>query len=312
MLAAEQHGSVPPEEEQGSAPGARALFAIAALVLFRWAVYGPVSMATTKEVDAREKLQALLARTQAALRNNQFEEASHPLEELTRIQPKNHVYWWQRATVLAELRRANEEADVLEQFVKVAPLPGEACPQLPFVYRDLGKNAEALDAFKRCAAFSPDDLQDAFYYGYALERELQNDKAFEVYQAALKKGVSADLESGLGRMFLRKGKPAAALQTVQPALQRNPENSDALLVAGIAFTRLGKYRDAKTMLDRAAVRHDDSDIQYALGVVAEVTGHRKEALAHYESSIAFDAKNDDAKNRRALLLGKPLRGGGSE
>ncbi len=312
MTAAAEHDSLPPEEEQSSAPAARALVAIAGLVLFRWAVYGPVSMATTKEVDAREKLQALLDSSQAALRNKRFEDAVHPLEELTRVQPKNHVYWWQRATVLAELGRLSEQAEVLEQFVKIAPLPGEACPELPFAYRDLGKKVEALDAFKRCAAFSPDDLQDAFYYGYALERELRNDEAFEIYRAALAKGTSSDLEAGLGRMYLRKGQPSAALKTVQPTLERNPNNTDALLVAGIAQTRLGKYAQAKATLERGAARHDESDVQYALGVVAEITGHPAEALAHYEASIRFDDRNEDAKTRRALVLGKAMRSGRGE
>jgi tetratricopeptide (TPR) repeat protein len=312
MAAAAEHDSAPPEEEQSSAPAARAIFALAGLLVFRWSVYGPVSMATTKEVDARAKLQALLESSQAALRTKRFEDAIHPLEELTRIQPKNHVYWWQRATVLAQLGRPHEQVEVLEQFVKVAPLPGEACPQLPFTYRDMGMSAEALDAFKRCAAFSPDDLQDAFYYGYALERALENDAAFEVYTTALKKGTSADLEAGLGRMYLRRSRPAAALQAVQPTLARNPNNTDALLVAGIALTRLGKYTQARATLERAASRHDDSDIQYALGVVAEITGHPKEALAHYEAAIRFDDRNQDAKTRRALVLPRGGRAGRGE
>ena len=47
-----------PLEEEPSSPFMRAIVAALALVLFLWSVYGPVSMETTKEIEAREKLHA--------------------------------------------------------------------------------------------------------------------------------------------------------------------------------------------------------------------------------------------------------------
>lgn len=286
-------------EAEVIAPSTRVLFAVGALLLFRWSLYSPVSTATSAELGARDNLRLLVDRSQAALRDKQYESALAPLDELTRMQPKNHVYWWQRALVLGALRRPREEVDVLEQFVKVSPLPGEACPRLPFLYTELGLKSEALDAFKRCSAFSPNDLQDAFYLGHAYERDGQIDRALEVYTEALKHGFNADVEAGLGRMLLRKGKAAAAYEAVAAALARNPHNVDVLLVAGIALSRQGKYAEAKVLLHRGVQRHDDTDLRYALGMIAELQGDAREAVTHYDAALRLDPGNKDAAARRS-------------
>jgi tetratricopeptide (TPR) repeat protein len=243
----------------------------------------------------------LIDRTQVALRAQHFEEALLPLEELTRLQPKNHVYWWQRAIVTGNLHRPREEIDALERFVKLSTLPDEACPRLGVLYRELGLRREALDAFERCANFAPNDSEMAFYLGHAYEMDGQIERALAVYTEALRHNVNADVEAGVGRMLLRQGKPAAAYQAVAAVLARQPNNADALLVAGLALTRQGKHKEAKVLLERGVAHHDGSDLRYALGMIAEVQGKAREALAHYDAAIQFDPDNKDAKGRRARL-----------
>jgi tetratricopeptide (TPR) repeat protein len=171
----------------------------------------------------------------------------------------------------------------------------------------MGDKARALEAFARCAAYSPNDLQDQFYYGHALEHEGEVDKALATYENALKHGTNGDVESGYGRMLLRKGKPTQAFLAVEPTLKRNPNNVDALLVAGIAMSRQGKLDAARTLLERGAQFHDDSDFQYALGVIADSQGRTAEAIKHYDASIALDPNNQDARNRRARFVPGKVR-----
>jgi tetratricopeptide (TPR) repeat protein len=286
------------ESEEALPAGARVAIALFSLFLFRWAIYGPVSMTTSKEQNTQTQLRTLIAGSQAAVRDCKYEEALAPLEALTKLQPKNHVYWWQCAQVAGALRRPPQEVHYLEEFVKVAPIPGEACPRLAFLYEQMGEKSHALDAFARCAEYSPNDLQDQFYYGHALEQAAEIDKALSIYENALKRGTNGDVESGYGRMLLRKGKPSQALLAVEPTLKRNPNNVDALLVAGIALSRQGKLEPARTLLERGVRLHDDSDFQYALGAIAESQGRSTDAIRHYDASIALDPKNQDARNRR--------------
>lgn len=283
-------------------PTLRVVLAAIALLILRWSVYGAVSTVTTKEVEVKSRLQSLTAKTQVALRDNRYAEALVPLEELTLLQPRNHVYWWQRALVLGALHRPQQEVDALEQFVKLSALPDEACPQLGFLYRELGQPAEALDAFRRCTTYAPNDAQLAFYLGHALEAIGQTDEAFTVYRDAAAHSSNSDVVTGLARMLLRKGKPVMAYTTVEPVLALNPNHGDALLVGGIALSRQGKRDDAKVLLERAAARHNDSDVEYALAVIAEVQGRPQEALKRYDSAIRFDPKNLDAVVRRSRLV----------
>jgi tetratricopeptide (TPR) repeat protein len=292
-------GDVPPPETEAGAPILRFVFGVGALALFRWSLFSVATTSTTAEEQAQEKLRQLIETSQSALRERRYEEALSPLIELNELQPKNQVYWWQRATVYDALRRLQDEIDALEHYVKIAPIPGEACPQLPFLYTGLGQKSEALDAFKRCAAFSPNNTEDAFYYGYALEHEDQVDRALDVYTEASKKSPNSDVFAGMGRMLLRKGKPKDAYQIISPVLARNPNNVDALLVAGIALYRLGKPAEAKVLLERGAARHDDSDFRFALGAVAEMQGRQREAVAQYEASLRLDPNNKDARLRRS-------------
>jgi tetratricopeptide (TPR) repeat protein len=290
-----------PYEVESVPPSVRVLLALVALILFRWAVFGTVSTATTAEIEARNKLRNLLDQSQAALREKRYEEALSPLEELSRLQPNSSIYWWDRALVMRALHRPGDEVLALEQFVKLSPLRDEACPRLAFIYRDLVMPREERDAFERCAKFAPNDSEIAFHLGHSYEMEGQVDRALEIYTEASKHNANADVEAGIGRMLLRKGKPAAAYQAVAGALARNPNNSDALLVAGVAVMRQGKPDEAKVLLERGMARSDDSDVRFALGMVAETKGRRREALAHYDAALRFNPDNKDAQSRRARL-----------
>ncbi len=285
-------------------PALRVVLGLGALVVLRWCIYGAVSMTTTKEIDARDKLKMLTEQSQAALRDNRYEAALPPLEELTKIQPKNHVYWWQRALVSGALHRQEDELASLEEFVKISALPDEACPQLAFIYRDLGRKAETMDAFKRCASYAPNDAQMAFYFGHSLEADGQVDLAFQVYSDAAAHSTNSDVVTGLARMLLRKGKAVVAYKTIEPVLAQNPNHGDALVVGGIALSRQGRRKEARVLLERGAARHDDSDLQYALAVISEIEGKNKEALTHYDAAIRIDPKNKDAVTRRARLVAR--------
>jgi tetratricopeptide (TPR) repeat protein len=72
-------------------------------------------------------------------------------------------------------------------------------------------------------------------------------------------------------------------------------------VAGLALTRQGKPDEAKVLLERGMARSDDSDVRFALGMVAEIKGKPRDAIAHYDAALKFNPDNEDAKVRRARL-----------
>jgi Flp pilus assembly protein TadD len=294
--------SARPEPE---APWFRVLVAVGAILLFRWAVLGEVSKSTSEEAAAEAKLRAAADRWQTAAREGRHADALAALEELTTLNPRNHVYWWERAGESRTLGRFDDEASALESFVKVAPLPREACPRLPLLYQRLGRKGEAVDALERCVTFAPDDKEVAYYLGYAYERQGQLDRAFATYRQALAHGENGDVRTGLARVLLRKGEPADAYETVSPVLARKPDDVDALLVAGMALTRLGKLAEAKRTLERgAALRPSDPDLHIALAMLAESRGDSAAARTSCDAALRLDPDNKDAKALRARLGGR--------
>lgn len=295
--------SARPEPE---APWFRVLVAVGAILLFRWAVLGEVSKSTSEEAAAEAKLRAAAERWQTSAREGRHADALAALEELTTLNPRNHVYWWERAGECHTLRRFDDEVSALEHFVKVAPLPREACPRLPLLYQQLGRKSEAVDALERCVGFAPDDKEVAYYLGYAYERQGQLDRALATYRQALTHGENGDVRTGLARVLLHKGKAAEAYETVSPVLARKPDDVDALLVAGMALTRLGKRADAKKALDRGvALRPSDPDLHIALAMLAESRGDTAAARASCDAALRLDPENKDAKTLRARLGGAP-------
>ena len=105
-------------------------------------------------------------------------------------------------------------------------------------------------------------------------------------------------------MLLRKGDAAAAWQIVSPVLERLPNDGDALVVGGIALSRLGRLAEAKALLERGAAHHADTDIEYALGAIADKEGDARAALAHFNKALEIDPDNKDARARRSRLLAR--------
>ena len=145
---------------------ARAAASLCALALIGNTLYGPESAPAVLEDNARERL---VRRAQKALRDNRYPDALPPLKELTVLRPKNQVYWWQLALVEGALHQPRAQLEALEKFVTLSALPAEACPTLPLLYRELSLEKEALDAYRRCARYAPNDSEMAFFLGHALE-----------------------------------------------------------------------------------------------------------------------------------------------
>ena len=119
-------------------------------------------------------------------------------------------------------------------------------------------------------------------------------------------GASGDLEAGLWTdATCGRATRSSPTRRSSRRWRKNANHSDALLVAGIALSRQGKYKEAKELLERGAKRKSDTDFEFALGMIADVTGRRQDAIYHYEAALRFDPDNHDATARLARLV--PMR-----
>jgi Tfp pilus assembly protein PilF len=97
----------------------------------------------------------------------------------------------------------------------------------------------------------------------------------------------ADMKIGLARLWLRQGKAAQAEKESQLLLQSSPDNLDALLVAGLAYSAEGQFAKAKKYLAKGVeLSGADSDFREGLAAIAEQENDPREALRQYDAILS--------------------------
>jgi tetratricopeptide (TPR) repeat protein len=228
------------------------------------------SVAPSADISQVEDAHALAEDSRALFNAGKWQAALAPSLRLKTLEPRSHILAQRLALIAQHLHHPEEEARWWEDFMRLSTTPEEACPRIGFVYRELGKTADSLRAFERCLAINPNDSDSLFFLGLAYERSGEPGRARRFYsEAAASAPDYPDVQVGLARLDLREGHPDESLSRTQRVLQRHPENTDALLVAGLAALRLSRLDDAKKWLTHASsLSASDPDIRRALSKVA--------------------------------------------
>lgn len=217
--------------------------------------------------------------------------------------PGNHLYIEMAAESYGRLGNYQQEAKFWEQYFDSAPRPVTACPQIGQAYWKQGRTDKAIAAFERCLARDPENSDSIFFLAHALELTGERDRAADLYRRGLKISPEyADMQIGLARIWLRQGKAAPAEKASEMVLQRSPDNLDALLVAGLAYSSQGQFPKAKGYLARGVqLSNSYSDFHEALASIAEQENDFPEAIRQYD--VVLKQHPDDqglAAKRNAL------------
>ena len=113
-----------------------------------------------------------------------FAEALPLASDLQRLYPREPLiaYWLGR--IHHGLDNAQAEAKAWEEYVRLSPTPGEACPALPEAYTRVGRSPDALTAYERCAQFDPDDGNRFMDLGEAYSRAGRSVEARRAFDRA--------------------------------------------------------------------------------------------------------------------------------
>jgi tetratricopeptide (TPR) repeat protein len=164
-----------------------------------------------------------------------------------------------------------------------------------------------LDAVQRY-----DDLIDSgnpdalvlFRRAVALNASGQTDKALADYTAAIKADPKASF-AFLGRGVLlatRKRAYDRAIEDFDKVLMLEPDNVDALIARGDAFSNLGDAGRAMVDLNRAVARAPDCATPYLIRGLAEARRNdRSAARQDYEATLRINPRNADAHVNLAAL-----------
>jgi len=116
--------------------------------------------------------------------------------------------------------------------------------------------------------------------------------------------VSPSMTSlGLVVSQLQAGQPAEALSVCQRVLAVEPDNAEALNLAGVSLFQMGDGRQALSMLDTAvAFQPDHTDANNNRGNVLRAMGRLDEAEAAYGAVLAADPNHVDGNFNFGIVL----------
>jgi tetratricopeptide (TPR) repeat protein len=115
-----------------------------------------------------------------------FAEALPIARRLRQIYPAEPLVAYWLARIHHGLEAPQAEAAAWEDYIRLSAAPEEACPSLPEAYARLGRAAESLAAYERCARLSAEDGEDS-------------DRLLDLAEAYGRAGQAADARRTLER-----------------------------------------------------------------------------------------------------------------
>jgi Flp pilus assembly protein TadD len=104
-----------------------------------------------------------------------------------------------------------------------------------------------------------------------------------------------DLKIGLARTKVKEGRVSEALNEVLQLVRNSPNNTDALYVLGLAYTKNNQLEEARTTLERGqTLAPTDAGFPLALAQLADLEHHSEEARRLYERVLQLEPQNEYA------------------
>lgn len=250
----------------------------------------------SKELEPRGAAQVSDTYRQA----KQFRKAADEIEPVYKKNSEDRMVAVVRATVLADLGKADEAVNTIRKLVK-----GSKSQNLDDVLL-LGQIYERTKRYDDMAKITEEGLRLArtneekatvlFMRGAMFERRKQYDQAEAAFREVLK--IDPDNASAmnyLGYMFAdRNERLEEAYELIRKALDHDPHNAAYLDSLGWVYYRMGKLEEAEEYLLRAVekvardpVVHDHlADVYFKQGKLKEAIAHWRISLKEWESSAA--------------------------
>lgn len=239
------------------------------------------------------QIQPVVALVRTYLMAGKVKEASVFLDSIIKNSPNNvgaRLMQGQLFSLTGEIEKAKES---FNSVIKMEPKNPVAYQQLAAIYMQNKQNAEAMTVIEQGLAQLPDDMGLRLAKAGMFETSGKYDDAINIYEAMLKDSPNADVVANNLASLLSEYK------TDKPSLDRAfelaqrfkksdvPQFKDTL---GWASYKVGKYDDAKSMLNSAAEQLPGMPI------------------FHYHLGMNYLAKSDKVNARKELEKALQLAG----
>ncbi len=243
------------------------------------------------------------------------EQAVAILRDLVRTQPANPDARLLLGSVLMEAGRRDESIAQLREAVRLLPDSAEAHNALGEAYHAFGEIKAARPEFERAVELDPRHAQAQVNLGEVLLQQGEAQPAAPHLDQAIRllgsKPDAAFPHYLRAKVYSEERDAAKAASELQQAVALRADFAEAWSDLGEARKSLADDAGALTAFRRAvSLSPEDAVAQYRLGAQLLESGAAHEAVAHLETAVRLDAKNQPALNalQRALRQdGQPER-----
>ena len=197
----------------------------------------------------------------------------------------------------------HDSVTLFTHAARVAPPNSIVLNNLGSALLEVGRPAEADQAFARALELDPEDAWALGNAGNSLLRAGRIDEALAQYRKALSlQPNTPQLHLNTGLAFYKKAEFTNALQHYERALQLNPFYIDAYVNAGNARMALGQPAAAETNYARVVnLKPNHAGALYNLGHVALARGQPKQAAEYFEQATRADPGYAEAHQQLAAV-----------
>jgi tetratricopeptide (TPR) repeat protein len=167
-------------------------------------------------------------------------------------------------------------------------------------------NERAAQIMEQALRQDPGNPLGHVYLAMAWERAGRLERAVEVYQDAIKRGIfTGIIYSRLGKLYLRLHELDKAVDVMTRSNQINPTDLDNLRNLGTAELQLGHVNEAERAFKAITVQNDHYSSAYnGLGLVAIQRGDAESARHDFEKAIELDSTEVEPLLNLGILYDK--------
>ena len=192
----------------------------------------------------------------ALCQRRQFDEAIDAYQRAASVDP-GYSDAWQNLAVVYQLQGDIESAvQACERYLELQPDDGQVQYNLGLMYKDLGREADAIRAFVSAEHYlDPVDADSATCLGASRLFQDEPESAFEAFGLALQfdpDHLPARYYSGVCKLML--GEVDQAIKTLEDVVDRAPDYPQAAENLAVAYLTAGRPDRAVPLLESLADR----------------------------------------------------------